>query len=70
MIAPGNIPTYNVGSSVATQVAAAQYLAIKFAKPSYSFTQLYDIIINTATTAKSARVPSGKTINMNGAINV
>ena len=69
MYAPGNIQTYNVGTSVATQIAASQYIAIKSAKPTYTFTQLYDLIIRTSLIAKSGRVPYGKLINLQGALN-
>ena len=69
MYAPGNIQTYNVGTSVATQIAASQYIAIKSAKPTYTFTQLYDLIIRTSLIAKSGRVPYGKSINLQGALN-
>ena len=69
MYAPGGIQTYNVGTSVATQIAASQYIAIKSAKPTYTFTQLYDLIIKTSLVAKSGRVPYGKSINLQGALN-
>lgn len=69
MYAPGNIQVYNVGTSVATQIAASQYIKIKSAKPTYTFTQLYDLIIKTSFVAKSGRVPYGKAINLQGALN-
>lgn len=69
MYAPGGTQTYNVGTSVATQIAASQYIAIKTAKPTYTFTQLYDLIIKTSVVAKSGRVPYGKAINLQGALN-
>lgn len=69
MYAPGNIATYNVGTSIATQIAASQYIAIKSVKVTYTFTQLYDLIIKTSVVAKSGRVPFGKAINLQGALN-
>ena len=69
MFFPGGQKVYSVGTSIATQVAASQYIAIKSAKPTYTFTQLYDLIIKTSLVAKSGRVPFGKAINLQGALN-
>lgn len=70
LTSPGGFQTYQVGTSISTQVAAAQYLTIKSAKPTYTAQQIYDMIVSTAKVAKSARVPYGKLINVEGALNV
>lgn len=69
LTAPGGVLTNQIGSSIATQFAAMQYLAVKSMKPGYSHDQIYNLIIATANTTKSARVPSGKAINLQGALN-
>jgi hypothetical protein len=70
LTAPGGTQTYDVGTSISTQIAAAQYISIKFAKPTYTFDQIYKLIISTSTIAKSGRVPYGKSINLKGALGV
>jgi hypothetical protein len=67
--APGNKVTWGAGTSVATQVAAAGWIAIKNAKPTLTYQQIYDLIIKTSTPAVSAKLPTGKQINIQGAIN-
>lgn len=69
MYAPGGQQVYNVGTSVSTQIAAAQYIQIKSVKTTYTFNQIYDLILKTSTIAKSGRVPFGKLINLQGALN-
>jgi hypothetical protein len=66
---PGNKLSWGAGTSVATQVAAAGWIAIKSAKPTYTYQQIYDLIIKTATPAVSTKVPTGKQLNIQGAIN-
>lgn len=69
IVSPGNKTSWGAGTSVATQVAAAGWLAIKSAKPDYTYKQIYDLIIKTATPAVSAKLPTGKQLNIQGAIN-
>lgn len=57
------------GTSVSTAVAATDWLKVKAAKPTYSYQQLYDLILKTAKNVVGSRVPYGKLINVNGAIN-
>lgn len=66
---PGGKLSWGAGTSVATQVAAAGWLAIKTAKPNYTYQQIYDLIIKTSTPAVSAKLPTGKQLNIQGAIN-
>lgn len=69
MYVPGGTQTYGVGTSISTQVAASQYIAIKSVKTNYTFNQIYDLILKTSIIAKSGRVPYGKLINLQGALN-
>ena len=66
---PGGKITWGSGTSVATQVAAAGWIAIKTAKPAFTYQQIYDLIIKTATPAVSAKLPTGKQLSIKGAIN-
>jgi hypothetical protein len=69
LVNPGNIPSVGSGTSYATIVAAAQWATISDSKPGLSVSDLYTLIKNKSTQVKSARVPSGNMINVNGAIN-
>lgn len=66
---PDSTVTNQVGTSIATQVAAAQYIAIKTAKPNLNSVQILELINKTSTIAKSAKHGPGKLINLQGAIN-
>lgn len=67
--APGNRTVNAVGTSVATQVAAAQWLTIKNAKPTLSYQQLYDLIARTSKPIIGPKGTTGKMINTVGALN-
>jgi hypothetical protein len=67
--APGNRTVNAVGTSISTQVAAAQWLTIKNAKPTLSYQQLYDLIMKTSKPIIGPRGTSGKMINLSGALN-
>lgn len=41
---PGGAKVSATGTSISTQVAAASWLAIKYAKPTLSYTEIYDLI--------------------------
>lgn len=66
---PGNVQVNVAGTSASTQVAAAQWIAIKQAKPNLSYSEIYDLISRTAKTVKSAKVLDVKLINLGGALN-
>jgi hypothetical protein len=66
---PGNRTVNAVGTSVSTQVAAAQWLTIKNSKPSLSYQELYDLILKTSKPIIGPRGLTGKMINISGAIN-
>jgi hypothetical protein len=58
-----------VGTSTATQVAAAQYVALKIAKPNLNSTQILELMSKTSTAARSGKHGSGKLIDLDGALN-
>lgn len=68
-VSPGSVVGNVAGTSVATQVAAAQWIAIKQAHPSYTYQQLTDLISKTAKNTFNSKIASGKLINLQGAIN-
>ena len=57
------------GTSVATQIAAAQWLYVKSYKPTLSYDEIYNLISKTSSKVRSNRVVTGKLINIKGAIN-
>lgn len=69
LTAPGNRTVNAVGTSISTQVAAAQWLTVKNAKPNLSYQQMYDLILNTSKSIIGPRGLSGKMINLTGALN-
>lgn len=65
---PGNIMKNVAGSSAAIQVAAAQWLRLKIAKPFYSYNQLLDAFRSTATSTIGRQGTFTKLINFEGAL--
>ena len=57
------------GTSASVLVGATSWATIKSVKPSLTYTELYNLISKTSTVTKSLKVPSGKLIDMNKAIN-
>ena len=66
---PGNKVVRASGTSISTQVAAAQWLTIKNAKPSLSYQQIYDLVIKTSKSIPGPKGLTGKMINLSGALN-
>ena len=64
---PGGTTKNAAGTSVATQVAAAQWIAVKQVKAG-SLTDIYNLLSRTSTTVKG-RANIGKLINLQGALN-
>ena len=65
----GNKTGIGRGTSVATQVAAANWLAVKSAKPNLTYQEIYDLLSRTSVKTKSNKVLFGKLINIGAAIN-
>jgi hypothetical protein len=57
------------GTSVSTQIAAAQWIQIKSNKNTLSYDEIYNLISKTSSKVRSNRVVTGKLINLKGAIN-
>ena len=66
---PNNVKTNVAGTSASVQVAAANWIQVKSAKPSLSYQQIYDLIKKTATPTRNSKINSGLLINPIGAIN-
>lgn len=66
---PGGKTTWAAGTSVAIQTAAANWIAVKSAKPSLSYTQLYDLFKATASPTKNSKISSTSLMNLAGALN-
>jgi hypothetical protein len=66
---PGNVKANIAGTSASVQIAAANWIAIKSAKPNYTYAQIYDLIKRTAIKTSNSKVTSGLLINLNGALN-
>ena len=57
------------GTSASTQIAAAQWLKVKEAKPTLSYQELYNLISRTSSPAKSTSTIIAKLMNSMAAIN-
>lgn len=66
---PNNKISYSSGTSVSTQVAAAQWMTIKNYKPELSYQDIYNLILRTSNYIVGPNWTTGKLINVQGAIN-
>jgi acid phosphatase family membrane protein YuiD len=57
------------GTSASTVIAATSWATIKSAKPHLTYSQLYDLISVTSKPTYNSKIPSGKLINLQGALN-
>jgi Subtilase family len=65
---PGNVKVNVAGTSASIQIAAAQWIAIKSAKPSFTLSQMYDLVAKTAIRTSNSKVKNVLLINRDGAI--
>jgi len=65
---PGNVSKNISGSSSAIQVAGAQWIKLKSAKPTYTYDQLLTALRSTASSTIGRQGTFTKLININGAI--
>jgi len=65
---PGNVKVNVAGTSASIQIAAAQWIAIKSAKPSFTLSQMYDLVAKTAIRTSNSKVKDVLLINRDGAI--
>jgi hypothetical protein len=57
------------GTSAANVIAATSWATIKAAKPSLTYSQIYDLMSRTSIPTSNSRVLSGKLINLGAALN-
>ena len=57
------------GTSASTVIAATSWATIKASKPTLTYDQIYDLISKTSTFTYNSKVPSGKLVNLTGALN-
>ena len=57
------------GTSASTVIAATSWATIKSAKPHLTYSQVYDLISATSKPTYNSKIPSGKLINLQGALN-
>ncbi len=68
-INPGGKVLNVAGTSASVQTAAADWIALKSAKPNLSYAELYSLIIKTLKPAPGSVIKTGKSFNLIGAIN-
>jgi hypothetical protein len=68
-VSPGGAVKNVAGTSASAQVAAAQWLAIKQAKPALTYTEIYDLISRTSVSTTGRQGTFKKLISLSGAIN-
>lgn len=66
--APGGSVVNGAGTSISAQIAAANWIALKQAKPSYNVSQIYDLIIKTSKPIKGKQ-GTGNLFQLDQAIN-
>lgn len=66
---PGGTMANGAGTSISAQVAAAKWVALSTAKPTLSYDQIYALFDKTHIPTKNAKVPLGKLMNIEGALN-
>lgn len=66
---PGNVAGSSFGTSVSTQIAAAQYVALKTAKPTLTLDQLLTLIKSTAKPVTNSIKETGIMFNLGAALN-
>lgn len=68
VLVPGGRIINATGTSIATQVAAATWLGVKYSKPNLTQSQIYDLLQSTSRLVKGKQ-GSGKLINLSAALN-
>ena len=66
---PGNLYSNQTGTSISVQVAAANWMALKSSKPTYTYQQLYDTFKSTSITIANPRALQGSMMNLMKAVN-
>lgn len=66
---PGGVQVNAAGTSVANQIAAAQWVALKQAKPTLTYQQIYDLILAKSKPVYNSKITGGRMIDLGAAIN-
>lgn len=69
VMGPGSTPMRALGTSVSVQVAAANWMELKAAKPTYTYQQLYDTFKKTSVTVYNPTKVAGYMMSISGALN-
>ena len=64
----GNKPVTSIGTSIATQISAASWVAIRQAKPTLNYQQIYSLIRNTASVSNAVYAKNVPTLNLTAAL--
>ena len=64
----GNKQITSVGTSIATQISAASWVAVRQAKPSLNYQQIYSLIRNTASISNAVYVKNVPTLDLISAL--
>jgi len=64
----GNKPVTSIGTSIATTISAASWVAIKQAKPTLNYQQIYSLIKNTASISNATYAKNVPTLNLAAAL--
>jgi len=64
----GNKPVVSIGTSIATQISAASWVAIKQAKPNLNYQQIYSLIKSTASVSNATYAKNVPTLNLTAAL--
>jgi hypothetical protein len=64
----GNKPVTSIGTSIATTISAASWVAIKQVKPSLNYQQIYSLIKNTASISNATYAKNVPTLNLTAAL--
>lgn len=65
---PGGKTSNASGTSISAQIAAADWLAVKYAKPTLTYSQIYDLLLRTSRSVSGQQGP-GKLIQLGSALN-
>jgi hypothetical protein len=68
-LSPNGTTSRQVGTSVSTQVAAANWVYLSSLKPGLNYSDLYALLLKTGTSARNSKVSTNRVINLQGAIN-
>jgi hypothetical protein len=64
----GNSSVQSIGTSIATQISAASWVAIRQAKPNLTYSQIYNLIQSTGTKSSNQYVSNIPTLNLTNAL--